>query len=272
MICPQGTPSLRGDNEIRNRIVDTVPILKRLSTALLPVAACALICAESSLPAFEVASVRAIPEDTRTWAIRQMNPERYRSLSNVNQLITWAWNVKNYQVLGAPRWIFHERFEIQATTGRRASSDEERLMMQRLLGERFGLKVHRESHEIPVYVLVVGRNGPNLETANTPAEPGKRGININPGIMTAREGTMADFVDVLTTNLDRPVLDRTNLEGHYNFTLTWDPPPAAENGPSWSPIGPSLFTPVRELGLRLDPQKAPVEMLVIDSIEHPTGN
>ena len=83
---------------------------------------------------------------------------------------------------------------------------------------------------------------------------------------------MADFVNILTTNLDRPVLDRTKLEGHYNFTLTWDPPPAAENGPSWSPIGPSLFTPVRELGLRLDPQKAPVEMLAIDSIEHPTGN
>jgi uncharacterized protein (TIGR03435 family) len=246
-----------------------VPDLKWFSTTLL-LAAGALVFAQSSLPAFEVVSVRSIPEDTRTWALREVNPARYRSLSNVNQLITWAWSLKNYQVLGAPRWIFQDRFEVQATTGHPASADEERLMVQRLLAERFGMKVHRESREIPVYVLVVGKNGPKLETAKTPAEPGHRGININPGVMTARESTMADFADVLTTNLDRPVLDRTNLEGRYDFTLTWDP--AAANGPSWSPIGASLFMPIRELGLRLDPQKAPVEMLVIDAIEHPTDN
>jgi len=89
--------------------------------------------AQSSLPAFEVASVRTIPEDMRTWAIRQMNPQLYRSLSNVNQLITWAWSLQNQHILGARRWIFEGRFEIQATTGRPASSDEERLMMKRSL-------------------------------------------------------------------------------------------------------------------------------------------
>jgi uncharacterized protein (TIGR03435 family) len=239
---------------------------------LLMAAACALVSAQSSLPAFEVVSVRTIPQDTRTWALRQVNPARYLSLSNVNQLITWAWSLKNYQVQGAPGWIFRDRFEIQATTGRPASSDEERLMVQRLLAERFGMKVHRESREIPVYALVVGKNGPKLETAKTVDEPGHRGININPGVMTAREATMADLADVLTTNLDRSVLDRTNLKGRYDFTLTWDPPPVPANGPSWSPVGPSLFTPIRELGLRLDPQKAPVEMLVIDSIERPADN
>jgi uncharacterized protein (TIGR03435 family) len=249
-----------------------VPYLRRFSTTLLLAATGALLFAQSSLPAFEVESVRKIPEDTRTWALRQVNPARYRSLSNVNQLITWAWRLKNYQVLGAPGWIFQDRFEIQGTTGHPASPDEERLMVQRLLAERFGMKAHRESREIPVYVLVVGKNGPKLETAKTPAEPGHRGINISKGVMTAREGTMEDFADVLTTNLDRPVLDRTNLEGRYDFTLTWDPPVAAANGPSWSPIGASLFMAIRELGLRLDPQKAPVDMLVIDSIGHPTDN
>jgi uncharacterized protein (TIGR03435 family) len=252
--------------------VSRLPNLKWFSSLLLMAATAPPMSAQPSLPAFEVVSVRTIQQDTRTWALRQVNPARYRSLSNVNQLITWAWSLKNYQVLGAPGWIFEDRFEIQATTGHPASPDEERFMVQRLLAERFGMKVHRESREIPVYVLVVGRNGPKLETAETPAEPGHRGININAGVMTAREGTMAEFADVLTTNLDRPVLDRTNLEGHYNFTLTGDPPPPSANGPSWSPIGPSLFMAIRELGLRLDPQKAPVEMLVIDSIKHPTDN
>ena len=92
------------------------------------------------------------------------------------QLITWAWKVKNYQVLGAPVWISQERFEIQATTGRPSSVDEERLMVQRLLASRFGLKVHREDKETPVYALVVGKNGPKLATAKEGTDPGHRGI------------------------------------------------------------------------------------------------
>lgn len=267
-----GRPDGIALSRVRAYNPETVRDLKRLSAILLLAAAYGLMFAQSSSPAFEVASVRSAPEDTRTWAIRQTNPEHYRSLSNVNQLITWAWNVKNYQVLGAPRWIFQDRFNIQATTGHPASLDEEKLMVQKLLAERFALKAHDESREIPVYLLVVGKNGPKMEVATTPAGPGHRGININPGVIIAREGTMADFADVLTTNLDRPVLDRTNLDGHYNFTLTWEPPPPPANGPGWSPIGPSLFTPVRQLGLRLDPDKAMVGMLVIDSIEHPVGN
>lgn len=248
-----------------------MPDLNRLSVILLPAATCMLMLAQSPSRAFDVASVRPIPEDTKTWAIRQTNPKNYRSLSNVNQLITWAWNVKNYQVLGAPKWIFQDRFEIQATTEHPASLEEEKLMVQKLLFDRFALKMHRERKEMPVYALIVGKNGPKMEVATTPAAQGHRGININPGIMTAQEGTMAEFAEVLTTNLDRPVLDKTNLDGHYNFTLTWEPPPPPPSG-AWTPIGPSLFTPVRELGLRIDPEKAPIEMLVIDSIEKPTGN
>jgi uncharacterized protein (TIGR03435 family) len=230
------------------------------------------VFSQSPLPAFEVASVRTIPEDTRTWALRQVNPARYRSLSNVTQLIMWAWKLRDYQIGGAPAWIFKERFEIQATTGHPGNADEERLMVQRLLVERFGLKVHPEAREMPVYVLVVGKNGPKLKAAKAGGDPGHRGINIAAGVMVANDGTMEDFVDVLTTNLERPVLDRTNLKERYDFTVTWDQPPAPANGPSWSPIGPALFTPIRELGLRLDPTRAQVDVLVIDSIDHPSNN
>lgn len=144
-------------------------------------------------------------------------------------------------------------------------------MLQKLLADRFGLKVHRESREMPVYALVVGTNGPKLTAAKEGSEPRGRGINIAGGVLVARDGTMEEFVDVLTTNLDRPVIDRTNLTGRYDFSLAWDQQ-SVPAGPNWNPIGSALFTPVRELGLRLDAQKAPIEMLVIDSVERPPVN
>ena len=139
------------------------------------------LASESTAPAFEVASVRTIRQDTRTWALRQVNPLLYRSLSNVMQLITWAWKVKNFQVLGAPAWISQERFEIQATTARSLSVDEERLMVQRLLASRFGLKVHREDKETPVYALVVEGTARNWRPRRREQIPGIAASILNPG-------------------------------------------------------------------------------------------
>jgi uncharacterized protein (TIGR03435 family) len=115
------------------------------------------------------ASVKAV-QDTKTWALRQVNQERYRSVTNVTQLITWAWKMKNFQILGAPAWLSLERFEIQATTGNHSGTDQVRLMVQRLLADRFGLKVHREIRQTPVYALVVGKNGPNSGKCSIPAK------------------------------------------------------------------------------------------------------
>ena len=235
---------------------------KKLAAAILLTA-----MSVSSQQAFDAASVRPVRDDTRTWAIRQVTATRYRSLSNVMQLITWAWNVKNYQVLNAPAWTTEERFEIQATPGHPSKTDEHRLMLQELLKERFGLKVHHETREIPVYALVTGKNGLKLAVATKNPEPGHRGINIESGMLIARSGTLDDFADILTTNIDRPVLNRTNLSGNYDFTLTWEPP-NGKNG-AWAPFGPALLSTVRELGLRLDPAKAPVDMLVIDAVDRP---
>jgi len=218
--------------------------------------------------AFDAASVRPVGDDARTWAIRQVTTTRYRSLSNMMQLITWAWNVKNYQVLNAPSWTSEDRFEIQATTANPSSTTDQRQMLQALLKERFALKVHHETRQIPVYALVVGKSGMKLAVAKENPEPGHRGINIESGMLIARSGTMDDFVNVLTTNMDRPVLNHTNLSGGYDFTLTWEPP-NGKDGP-WAPFGPALLSTIRELGLRLDPATAPIDVLVIDSVEHPS--
>jgi uncharacterized protein (TIGR03435 family) len=196
------------------------------------------------------------------------------------QTLTWAWRVKNYQVLDAPAWLGQERFEISATIstaflankGRPASDDEVRLMVQGLLADRFKLKLHRQTREIPVYALTTAKNGPKLVEApiGSPAEG--RGVNIVSGMMVARDATMAELVDVLTTNLDRPVVDKTGLSAHYDFDLTWDQPNVSTGASGWAPIGPAIFSPLQSLGLRLEAQNASVDMLVIDSVSHPSEN
>ena len=145
-------------------------------------------------------------------------------------------------------------------------------MIQKLLERRFELKIHRENRDIPVYALVVGKNGPKMEVAKEGEQPGGRGINIESGVLVSRGGTMEELADVLTPNQDRPVLDKTNLAGHYDFRLTWDQQSPPANGPTWTPMGPAIFTPLHDLGLRLEAQKSPVEMLVIDSIGRPSEN
>jgi uncharacterized protein (TIGR03435 family) len=95
-------------------------------------------------------------------------------------------------------------------------------MMQGLLADRFRLKMHRETREMDVYALVTGKSGAKLVESplGSPAEG--RGVNIVSGTMIARDATMPELVDVLTTNLDRPVIDKTNLTAHYDFDLNWD--------------------------------------------------
>jgi len=230
--------------------------------------------------AFEVTSVKAV-EDGKTWAVRKVDAQLYRSVSNVMQAVTWAWKVKGYQVLAAPSWLGQERFEISAaipmtssgTPGKPASDDEIRVMLQGLLADRFRLRMHRETREMDVYALVAGKSGPKLvESAlGSPAEG--RGVNIVSGTMIARDATMPELVDVLTTNLDRPVIDKTNLTTHYDFDVTWDQLGVSAAGSSgWAPIGPAIFTPIQSLGLRLEAQKALVEMLIIDSVSRPSAN
>jgi len=244
--------------------------LSNITVALLVVVAVADVRAQSRGPVFEVESVKAMPQDGRTWALRQVDPARYRSLSNVRQLLTWAWKLKDYQIIGAPGWTTQERFEIQATTGKSSSVDEQRLMMRKLLADYFSLKAHRESREIPVYLLVLGPSGPKLTTAKDGGDPKRRGINIYPGLLEAQQGGLDDLAEILTTNLDRPVLNRTNLRGSYDFKLTWDQEAAASDRGVWTPLGAVLFPLLRSIGLRLDSARAPVEMLVIDSVERPT--
>jgi uncharacterized protein (TIGR03435 family) len=182
------------------------------------------------------------------------------------------------------------------------------LMIRALLADRFKLVVHNEDKDMPIYALVLARSdgklGPQLKTSDVdcaavmaagrgrgrglppPPEPGgpppQCGIRIGPGNMAVGGSPMRQVATSLAIFAGRIVVDKTGLAGNYDFTLTWTPdqmpgagqrPPGAPEPPPIDPNGPSLFTAVQEqLGLKLDSQRGPVAMLVIDRAERPTEN
>ena len=178
------------------------------------------------------------------------------------------------------------------------------LMLRSLLADRFKLVVHNETKDSPIYALVLARSdgklGPEMKKSETdcgammaagrgrgampppgPPQPGERmpcGIRIGPGNMAVGGSTLAQFANSLGMWVGRVVIDRTGLTGPYDFNLTWTPDqmpqrPAGAPEPPANADGPSIFTAVQEqLGLKLDSQRGPVEMLIIDRAEKPVEN
>ena len=224
----------------------------------------------------------------------------------LRRLILIAYEVQDYQLAGTPSWLESEHYDVQAKAESNPSVKQmEGPMLRRLLEERFRLALHRETRQLPAYVLSIGKTGPKLQPANegscTPYDTNSPPPVTRPGAPTvfcgfqrtpieglnrtldAKGVTMAALATNLsrayTAALGRNVIDGTGLTGAFDFHLTWsmDPPAAtpgaAENASHADATGPSIFAALQEqLGLRLEPTKGPVEVLVIDHIEKPSGN
>jgi len=188
------------------------------------------------------------------------------------------WDVR----IAGPAWIKTARFDVDARTPGQVPQDRAMSMLRHLLAQRFGLKVHYEQREHPVYALVMARSdrrpGPQLTpqaidcstlTAPPPidsARPicGNRG---GPGRLTGGGMSMQQFALHLASVAGRTVIDETGLgPAGFDYDLRWSPDPANLDGPS-------IFTAIEEqLGLKLVPKSGPIEVLVIDSISEPTPN
>jgi uncharacterized protein (TIGR03435 family) len=211
------------------------------------------------------------------------------------QIISIAYGVESLQFSGGPSWLPSERFDIQAkmdaaTTEALAKLSQaqrvlaQQQMLQALLADRFQLTVHRETKEGTIYTLVIAKGGPKLQEAK-PGDPGADNMTSKSGgDLTAQAVPIARLVRSLTQMLGHPVLDKTDLKGVYDFKLQFTPddrlqPPngAAPNArlpePPADSNAPSLFDALQEqLGLKLDSGKGPVEVIVIDHVERPSGN
>jgi uncharacterized protein (TIGR03435 family) len=240
---------------------------------------------------------------------------------NLKPLLLRAYDLMSYQLEGPPS-IDSDRFDIDAKIPPGTTKEQFNLMLQNLLVERFGLAVHRETRELPIYELVVAKGGLKMKEAEkapagaqTPPEPSADGGPPNlhmtrnkdrlpefpPGVpgmlalpvsggawVTARMQTIANLLQMLQSQIGRPVVDKTGVTGIYDFNLRFAPESAGAGGagsaasaepPSValsaaSDPAPSLFTAFEsQLGLKLEPKKGPVEMLVVNHVNRtPTEN
>jgi uncharacterized protein (TIGR03435 family) len=224
-------------------------------------------------------------------------------------LITFAYQIRSFQLEGGPDWIASDRFDILAKPERAVAAtgaffngqEPLRMMLRTLLADRFKLVMHRETKELPIFELVLarqdGKPGPKLRPAavdcaaatgaarsGTPpassAQPAPRSCftNINPVRVSGAGATLTMLASLLEGAAERLVIDRTGLTGNWDFEADYAPdrsrlPPGVELPASVDLNGPSLFTALEEqLGLKLRPARGPVEVLVIDSVQQPTPN
>jgi uncharacterized protein (TIGR03435 family) len=203
--------------------------------------------------------------------------------TSLSDLISYAYGLHLRQVVGGPSWMESDKYDITGLPEGQGmpNQNQMRQMLRALLEDRFKLTTHRETRELPAYALVVAPGGPKMtkNDSNPNGLPGLlfRGL----GVLPATNATMGDFAGVMQLAvLDRPVIDRTGLQGRFDFTLTWTPDETqfasfgvripTSTDPNAPPV---LFTAIQEqLGLKLDSVRAPVEVLVIDRVEKPSEN
>jgi uncharacterized protein (TIGR03435 family) len=197
---------------------------------------------------------------------------------SLRSCIRWAYGVQDYQISG-PGWLASQRYDIAANAPGQVSGEEMRLMMQKLLADRFKLTLHRESKELPIYAMVAGKKRGGLQ----PTAGGESSMIPAGGALVFRNYSMTEFAERLATRpfkLDRVVLDKTGLDGTFDFSLKFaDNEGNLKHTLEGMEQGgadqfASMFTILREqLGLNFRAQKAPVESLVVEGAEKvPTEN
>jgi bla regulator protein blaR1 len=266
----------------------------------------------ASVPArqftYEVVSIK--PDKSGPGSRAQIAPDGYsEKYVTLKGLILRAFGLQEFQLSGATGWVESERFDIDARMDtatadalQKLDVDDQRTarqqMLQAVLADRFQLTFHRESKVFQVYSLVVAKNGSKLHEAK-PGDTYPNGIKYPNGgggagatmmrlgptshTLTAQAAPISSLLNALRAeSMERPLLDKTGLTGKYDFTLTWAPEnvsvavpggAASSQGVPGDPAAPSLFVALEEqLGLKLESGKAPIEIIVIDRAERPSGN
>jgi uncharacterized protein (TIGR03435 family) len=232
-------------------------------------------------PSFDVASIKPVAAGASKadfWAERVILSPGGLNIRNgtIRDALVTAYSVKDFQVAG-PDMVTSARFDIAAKAEGGAGDSQLKLMLQTLLAERFHLALHRETRELPVYELVLGKKAPHLEKSNGPGACDVRAVM---GKMSFQSCSMAQFINFISKlhAIDRPVIDATGLEGFYDFSAmiaesrpegTVEAKQSAEKAFQDGTMGMVI---AQQVGFRLEPRKAPVETLVVDHVERPTEN
>ena len=277
-----------------------------------------LVAAMRAAPAFQTASINAHPDgQMNTYSVyfqgkvaRTINDGRIEVVGvPLTALIQMAYNVKNFQLSGAPSWARSDRYDVYAKALGNATFEQMQPMLQSLLAERFKLALHREIRELPVYELVPAEGGFNIEATKVGSCVTPNPATIHPPnpngpwpcggwrrtILSAPQDrkdrleavgmSMPEFTDMLSDEVGRIVIDQTGFTERFDFQLEFAPPDESVAGsigkgrgnpglaPSRNPSAPSIFAALHDrLGLRLESTTGPVEVLVIDNAERLSEN
>jgi uncharacterized protein (TIGR03435 family) len=253
-------------------------------TTLLVFLACSALAQNAPAPAFEVASVKInkqyVPSEVSTWPRQVEISPGSLTMRNVSiiELLKWAYHVQRYQIAG-PEWfdvrrpgwsrLDSARYDVLAKAPGPAKEDEMRLMLQTLLAERFHLTFHRETRTLPVLALVEVKGGHKMRPSQ--ADQSQEGRQDPQRGNVVRGASMAEMANELSDDRewDAAIIDATGLKGRFDFEINirkylpqlkpGDPPPDI-----LSVVAEALQ---QEIGLKLEPRKVPIEVLVIDHID-----
>jgi uncharacterized protein (TIGR03435 family) len=254
--------------------------------------------------AFEAASVK--PNTSGDWR-KSLGPApggRFLATNDtLRDLLPFAYGLPqvtaSFRIVGGPKWIDDDRFDISAKVDGTWTPQQMSEMLRTLLADRFKLAAHHETRDLPIYALVVAPGGSLLKRSSVdqaacdarraaiqrrepvppipPGAPPACGAGrSSPGTIAAVGWSMETFTSALSPFVNRVVVDRTGRIGLFDFELKWTPDTLPRQPPDAPPLnidpnGPSIFTALQEqLGLRLESARGPVDVVVIDNVEHPT--
>jgi uncharacterized protein (TIGR03435 family) len=254
----------------------------------------ALLCTRAATqsaaapPAFDIASIHINNTETdgHHHIFNDPAESHFRTVNlPLRDLVQFAYGLPDSQILGGPAWIKSIMFDIDAKSDpvvdaqlhalpSEQARHQKQLMVQALLADRFQLKAHQETRQLPVYALVVAKGGPKFKPSDingTTIDIGRTRLHV-----AGSDDTISILARALARVLDRVVLNQTGLSGRYDLTMQWTPddaPTTMLNGAPEQLAPPGIFTAIQEqLGLKLESTRGPVPVLVIDSVEMPSAN
>ncbi len=247
------------------------------------------------VPKFDVASIKPSPPDEGNTMMMFIQDGISIHGVPIKMLLRESFGIEDDRILGEPGWTKSARFDIEAKVSaedapklKALKMDQRRSMLLPLLEDRFGLKYHHETRELPMYALVIAKNGLKMKES-APDDPkdkprGRMLQYMGPGHIESTGTTVEMLSHILSRELGRSIEDKTGLKGRYDYVLRWTPadaPPPTAGGDSGAPksdgeeeaTGPSLFTAMEEqLGLKLESTKGQVDVVVIDHLDMPSAN
>jgi uncharacterized protein (TIGR03435 family) len=234
---------------------------------------------------FDAVSIKTSAPDARGGGFNLSPGHLNAKNQSLRDLVQFGWDLHDYQVSGGPSWAESEHYEVVATFPAGTSRADRARMMQAMLTDRFGLVVRRDSKEVSGYALIVAKGGPKLHAPGN-EEPGMmmgRSRATGQRTLTATSQPLANLASILSDIMARPVEDRTQIPGKFDFSMAWTPdavdggtgatggkvlPPPDNNEP-----GPTIFTALQEtVGLKLETAKVSVPVVIIEKAEKPSGN